>query len=655
MRFYTALIALTLLGCRGDDKSAQDQTGDSPGVEAAPFGDCDPLSPEACGYPFPSTFYMVEDSSTPTGWRVNLGETTLPANTRGVHASPALWNERDGWTIAGPIMAHLPTVTVAGVAGFDDIGASLEDDSPTLIVDLDTGERVAHWVERDVRLEDSENSVLMLRPAQPLAFGHRYVVGLRNLVDATGAAVPAPEAYVALRDGGATDDSDIEGRRALYADVIFPALQAQGWDPADTQLSWDFVTGSREGITGQAVAARDRALDAVSGGIDYRIDSIEVAPDEHTAFRVFGSFTAPLFTDKDGPGALLTRDEDNLPFQNGTTEVPFTVIVPNSLVQERRAGTLVQYGHGLLGGQGEVEGGYLAEMADRYGWVLFAVDWTGMKSQDAPMIAVLVQNDIGNISAVPERSIQGFVEFQVATRLMMTELVEDPALVLEATDSEAAAPLIDPTEVFYYGNSQGGILGACFVALSKDVQRGVLGVVGGPYSLLLTRSSDFDTFLTIFNLNWPDPKDISLWLALVQTVWDSAEPAGYVDSTAANPLPDTPAKDVLMQVAIGDKQVTPLGAQWMARAYGAPLIGSPARPVWGLETVASGHAGSALVEYDYGIEVPDLNVPPETPDPHEWPRREFSGQEQINAFFETGTVVDFCAGVCGDPSRGAGR
>ena len=647
-------LAILALACSGPGDDPAADSGE-PGVEAeaVPFGDCDPLSPTVCGYPFPSTFYMVEDASTDTGWRVHLGPTTLPKNVRGAQPEPTFWNERDGWSVAGPIMAHLPTATVAGVPGHDDIGASLLDSSPTILIDVETGERVAHFAERDVRLGDTEDSVFLIRPVEPLAYGHRYVVGLRNLVEADGAAVPSPEAFVALRDGVETGDSDIDQRQPLYDDLIFPTLEGQGWQRDDVQLAWDFWTGSLTGITGQAVSARDQALAAIAGGVAYTIDDVVEAPNEHTAFRIKGTLTAPLFTDKDLPGAVLTRGDDGLPVQNGTTDVPFTVIVPNVLVDEARPGALVQYGHGLLGGQGEVQSGYLAEMADRYGWVVFAVDWTGMKTEDAISIAVTIQNEISRVATVPERSIQGFVEFETAMTLMRREMLTEPALMVAHPDTGEMISLIDPERSFYYGNSQGGILGAAYTGLATQVQRSVFGVPGGPYSLLLTRSADFDDFLEIFRINWPDPKHLSLWIALVQTLWDSAEPSGYAAVTTADPLPGTPAKDVLLQVAMADKQVSPLGAHFMARGYGARLIEDPVRAPWGLETAPSGWAGSAIVEFDYGIDVPHENVPPTGPDPHEWPRRERAGQDQIDHFFRTGEVVHFCEGPCGDPARGA--
>ena len=60
-----------------------------------------------------------------------------------------------------------------------------------------------------------------------------------------------------------------------------------------------------------------------------------------------------------------------------------------------------------------------------------------------------------------------------------------------------AASSIVPDEVFYNGNSQGGIFGGGATAISKEWTRAVLGVPGMNYSELLPRSVDFDPFLTL--------------------------------------------------------------------------------------------------------------------------------------------------------------
>ena len=650
-RCRSLLPLLALAACAGGDPKPADTDAGPP--TSGTFSDCDPVQPTVCGFPFPSTFYMAEDAASRTGWRIQLGPTTLPINANGYQPVPDFWNERDGWSVYTPAIAHFPGLAATGLNGPGDIAASLTEGSLTILLDAETGERIPHFAERDVSLEDSDNSSLLIHPVAPLRYGKRYVVGVRGLVDAAGAPLAPTEAFAQLRDGTPSDTWDVEGRRPVYDEVVFPALEAAGWQRSDVLLAWDFVTGSKEGITGKAVAMRDDALARLPAeGPAFTVDQIETAPDEHTAWRVKGTVTVPLYLTSDAPGSVLTRGADGMPEVNGETTVPFTVIVPNSLVAERRAGAIVQYGHGLLGGQGEVHAGYLAEMADRYGWVVFALDWTGMASTDVQAITLMLVNNIDQFAIIPERSHQGFVEFLYGMELVAGPLAQHEALTVLDDATGERISLVDPSRRYYYGNSQGAIMGAAYTAIAPYFDRAVFGVGGGPYHLLLTRSKDFDPFFVLFKTMYPDPKHVTLLLGMIQTLWDSAEGAGYAPAMVGDPLPGKGPTQVLQQVAIGDAQVTTLGAAALARAYDSVLIGTPVRPVWGLETVAGPHTGSALVEWDYGLVEPDINRPrTDDNDPHELPRRERAGQDQIDHFFNTGEVRDFCDGPCADFTR----
>ena len=642
-----------LTACSGaDEKSGDDSVG--PAAERA---SCDPTAPELCGTPFPSTFYMKEDSSTVTGWRIDMADDTLPTNIDDFQPLPTYWNEKDGWAVTTPMLALIPDVAVTNLPGHDSIDASLGADSPIVVIDADTGARIPVWAEKDVSLGESDRSLLMLHAAAPFEYGHRYVVGIRDLSDISGSPIAPSDAMAALNEGKTTGDPEVDGqlerRRSVYEDTIFPALEDQGWSRSEVVLAWDFVTASQQNTTGRALYMRDQAEAWIpADGPEYVINEIVEAPNESTAWRVEGEVTVPLFTLEDGPGTVLTRDDANLPFINGTTTAGFTAIVPNSVVDAGVPVPIVQYGHGLLGGRGEVQAGYLAEMADRYGWIIFAMDWTGMKSSDAGYISLMLVEDLGDFAIVPERSLQGFTEFHVGLKLFQGPLVNDEHFTVADATTGERRPLLDPERVYYYGNSQGGILGGAYSAISNEIERAVLGVGGGPYHLLLTRSKDFDPFFTLFESMYPDPAEVGLWLGLLQTLWDEAEGAGYARAFSTDPIPGNPEKHVLQQVAIGDNQVTTLGAQFLARGHGAVLIDNAARAVWDIEQVSGATTENVLVEYEYGIDEPYVNLPPSDPDPHEWPRRERSGQDQIAHFFETGEIQSFCEGVCGDPTRG---
>ena len=141
----------------------------------------------------------------------------------------------------------------------------------------------------------------------------------------------------------------METRRDLYDAVIFPALSAQGVERANLQLAWDFVVASQANITGKSLWMRDDLYERIEAeGQEYVIDEVQLEPNDTTARRIKGRLTVPLYTDIDGPGALLNRDDDGMPFANGTTEVPFTIIVPKTAVEDPRPLPLIQYGHCLL-------------------------------------------------------------------------------------------------------------------------------------------------------------------------------------------------------------------------------------------------------------------------------------------------------------------
>jgi hypothetical protein len=646
------VLILFLFACGDTDKLQTDSECADAQTNPELNWNCDPLTPSHCALPFPSTYFMEENDETETGWSVALGEETIPKNIDYVQPSPTFFNEKDGYSPVTPLITHMPGATITGLISHTDLGAYTNADARTMIIDTETGDRVAHFTELDMTTDDNTQRMLVIHPVEPMRHGGRYVVGIQGVVDANGTPLEASAEFAALRDNVEAGDPRIDCRRDTYEDIIFPALTAAGVERSSLQLAWDVVVASKEGITGKARWMRDDMIERVGlDGPDYAITEIVDAPNDSTARRIHGEMTVPLYTDIDAPSALLNRDADGMPYAQGETTVPFTIIVPNTAVEDPRPLPLIQYGHGLLGDQGEVENSYLSEFANTYGYILFAVDWTGMKSEDTGSISLMLVSEVDRFSIIPERSQQGFMEFIAAMKMMRGAMVNDPAMQEDAPNGGTGTiSLIDPDRAYYYGNSQGAILGGAYIGLSPDIERATLGVGGAPYHMLLNRSADFSPFFLLFTTMYPDALDVQFLLALNQTVWDAGEASGYLNAVTHDPIEDTPEKDVLLQVAIADAQVTTLGAHIMARGYGAVLIEEPVRPVWGLETVPSGHVGSALVEFDYGLFEPVENIPPDEDqfDPHESPRRDTAGQLQMHTFFETGVIEHFCDGPCSD-------
>ena len=641
-----ALAALALVVTSGPACSSK--SSDAGGTTDAgpvypPLGpDCDPLVPSHCSLPFPSDTALVDDPSTKTGKRVAFKAGALPQHN-GTATDPASWADADGFSPGGNLVTDMPGATTTGLPTQDDLPRSLGGDSPTIVLDADTGERIPHFSEIDVSPKADNGEPFLIRPVVRLADAHRYIVAIRHVVDAQGNRLPPSPAFVALRDGKPFDHPSIEPRRARYQD-IFDKLSKAGIAKDDLQIAWDFTTASRENNTRAFLKMRDEALALVGDeGPTYTIVSVEENPNPHIRRRFLLHMTVPLYLDKPGPGGKLVRGPDGLPKQNGTADYEVLVHVPNSATTKPAA--LLQNGHGLLGLKTEGQDGYLATIADTKGYVAFAVDLVGMAHEDSTVVTDAIVGDIGGFKTAVDRQHQGLLNSLLAMRMMKGRFFKDPQVQFDGHSA------IDPTHCFYRGDSQGGIFGTTYMAVTTDVTRGLLGEPGAPYSMLLTRSADFGPFFFLLGTVYQDAQDLQVALGLTQMLWDRTEPDGYLPYISENMLPGTPRHDVLLHVAIGDHQVTPLGAHIIARAVKAKTLSPANRVIFGIDEVPSPiTSGSGMIEFDFGLpEAPKTDEPPtKGEDPHDLVRELQVSIDQSDRFFREGVIAQTCDGKC-DP------
>ena len=658
-----ALAAVAALAAACSSSSSSQGPAPQPVPNAPPLlqTDCDPLVPTECGFPFPSDVWTVPDATTATGKHLYFGTTTFPATNTGKVASQTAFAGRDGFSPGAAILTHMPGATVAGLADFDHVDASIAPGSPIVILEADSGALVPHFDELDATTVDDTSRTLLIHPAMRLKDATRYIVAIRNVVDASGAALPPTPVFQALRDGTQSNDLSVAPRRALYAD-IFAKLAAAGIDKGSLQLAWDFTTASKDNMTKWLVHMRDDALATVgAAGPAYKITQVTDNPNPHIRRRIDGTFTVPLYLSQGTVGNLMANPPqvpalvlgpDGLPKQNGTADYAFEVQIPNSLVTAGKAGPIIQNGHGLFGNLQEGRDSYMANICDREGYVEVAVALIGMAGEDEPFVTQVIGGDLGLFESVVERMHQGFVNELLAMRMMMGKMATDPAVTFNGKS------VVDPTQRFYRGDSQGGISGGVYMALSTDVTRGLLGEPGAPYELLLNRSVDFSGFFFFLKSLYPSPLDIQFGLDVIDNLWDRSEPDGWVGYVTGNTLPNTPAHDVLIHVAIGDHQVTPLGAHFVARTVGAKNLTATNREIWGVPDTAPGFSGSGMVEWTFPGEpdAPATNTPPsDGTDPHDALRKLPEAQDMADQFFRTGKVNQTCAngGPCAAPANWA--
>ncbi len=589
---------------------AQCVGNDPVGVEVDTADRCDPISApgEQCLFPYPNDFYTRADPSAPTGLRLDLKTASMPTNVGGTPVDPSEINVSDGFSPGAPIVLRVPGMdTPEAFAQTDpvaitDMGESFNAKQPIVVIDADTGQRQLIWSELDSNASTAEETDLLIHFGKNLQDGHRYVVAIRKLKDAEGEPIEAPAGFQLFRDRIPTGIGAIEDRRDHF-EQIFGELDDAGVGRRSLYLAWDFTVASTENMTSRMLSMRDQAFadlgdtNLTDGGVEGGSPNFTINPGGIVDFpdantpndrgaqnirEVTGTVEVPCYmTDPDGagpmnpcdPGAELKLDANGSPVQNGFYDARFTCNIPRSAVDEGTGDVIApvrtsMYGHGLFGDYTEVHTRDVRTLGFDHDVMTCATDFIGMSEDDVLTVALPALLDMSDFKPLPDRLQQGFLDFLYLGRTM----IHPDGFASDAAFRFNGDPVIDTSEpLFYYGNSQGGIAGGALTAVATDFTRSVLYVPGMNYSTLLTRSIDFEDYSQILYPSYPDESDRPLLLTLIQGMWDRGEPNGYANHMTTDPLPNTPAHKVLIEMAYGDHQVANVQTEVEARTIGAPL------------------------------------------------------------------------------------
>ncbi len=599
---------------------------------------CEWSNPVHCLLPWPSDRWLA-------GGKLQYDGDVFPTNIDGDVFDPEPYARFDGFSPAAHMLTMFEkAVDVSNLAWIDEYGESVLDESPTVIVDLASGDRIAHFAEVDSRAGEDFGAIfehpptlLYLHPAQRLQEGRTYGVALRNirLVDGTDAEATRP--FAVLRDGTPTTSDVIEAARPRYEE-LFEGLEAAGIAREDLVQAWSFTTATGDSIRGDLLHIREDALARVPlGSGDCTVTSVAEAPDSRTARRVEGTFKAPLYMDADATASRLVRDDDGLPEFQGWADVPFVVNVPNSLA-EAGDGRMIQFGHGLMGSaEDEMSDGFVPQFGDDHESVMVGTDWQGMSRDDLTTVASAL-SDLSKFPQVGERLMQGMVGEWSLTRAFQGACRELPDLL-----ADDGTPVIRADEVYFMGISQGGILGGTFMATTPDIERGTLIVGAMDFPFVMTRSLNWADYELILRAWYDDRVEREILVFVMSSLWDQAEPNAWLPGVL-----DT--KKILYQVAEGDLQVQTIAADRAVRTMGMPLLAPALRPVWGVPEV-EGPLDSAYVYYDLGGPYPPIEnqVPDDINNNHNAQRGVRAAQDQIDLFFQPdGRIEHVCDGPC-DP------
>ena len=657
--FAMILVAMMLLaGCVGsvdnDDEYDEDGTppppvfdGETPAeIVAVPHTEgCDSLSSVHCMLPFPSDAFLRADESTETGWRVNYSANTLPASgSVDIVEIPAL-NRLDGMSPSTEIMtafAQAPVLT--DVANQHSIATSLEDGHPTILLNLNTGERVAHWVELDARADSPEDTIVFIRTLGPLDANTAYGVGM------SGMGLTPSTAFAAFLAGNITDAPDIEARRDSLGDLV-TALGAEGHDESNLKAAWMFRTASLDSMLGGILSMRADALDRLGeDGINCTITSVQSdwLSDTENDFRLIkGTYTVPQYLEWQNPPSRISRDDNGTPQFVENAEIPFTMMIPQSLADANESGPLTIFGHGFLG-QGEYYGENLVHgWAQAYNVPFIATDLLGWSHTDVDTIAFGLF-DPSYFEHQADR-----LQQMLVNHLALARTFGGVCANLEEYENDEGTMLVDSRDILYMGYSLGGIYGASITAFSPDIDRAALWVGGSGFSSFIERSTNYERFDEGFahSTAYPARNDRAVLIAVCQQMWDASDPETWLQFAELGDGDTVTPFRFLSTISINDAQVPGISADRSARASGAFVLSNSSHLPYGVPiTEGNFSEGSVIVYWDGGYDaMPETNAAPPMADSGK-AHNEIGPIAQVNAmvehFLHTGTIIDTCDGPC---------
>lgn len=594
--------------------------------------------------PFPSMVYTKEDSTSETGFRLDLPAAAMPFNVDGIGVDPTPFNRRDGFSTLGPILAAFPTgVSPDGLPSFKNPDESLAADSPIVLINMETGARVPFFAEIDQNVAQVEARNLMIRPLARMAPGTRHAVGIRKGVKALdGSDLPIPHAFQILKDGGSFTHPKAAELKTRTAEVI-SALGEAGVPADDLVLAWDFVTVSDTFIRSDLTTMREAALPAIGTKGANLTFTTEVKPNTPTSFkRYVGTFKSPDFlTNGDADSSVMRRDAAGLPQLEGMRDASFAAIIPNCVQTQPLPRPVIIFGHGLFGSAEEyLDDDFVADLAEDHCFIIIAGDFIGLTSKQLAL-APLAVNDLNKGPQITEKLEQSIIDFIALENAARGPMAASPDFQFNGQ------PVMDPDNTYYVGGSLGGNMGNTFMAYDPNITKGVLAVPGGNWWLMIERSTAWALLVGAAQGAYDDPEEYQLALSMSFGMgFEPFDPMTTAAHVTKDPLfPGQSAKQILMWYSLGDCLVNNISSELVAREMGLPMVSPSVKAPWGLTPIAGPMDSGVTIYDDHPTPMPfDSNIPPiEDNGTHSGINKKPAPMRQVQQFLiGSKKVVDEC-------------
>ena len=616
MATILVVFSMLLAGCTGesdndssdmpiDGVQDEDNNLDPTPEESLEIGGsdfCDNTNQIHCMLPFPSGAFLEEDASETTGFRLAIDGEAIPDTRSSVSDNMVILDRLDGFSPSTQIFTafeEIPNIT--GMATQFNIGISNMEGHKSILLNMDTGEKIHHWIEMDARAQEDEEMIIFLRTIEGLDHDASYAVGFRDLVDHEGLAIEPSDGFRALRDGVNTDSDGIEEQRSDYEEM-FVKLDDAGFERVGLQSAWWFHTASTESILEDLLIMRDDAeLKLAEEGIACNITEIEEDfGNDGTSLRLIrGTVTTPHYMENEYARSPLMRDSSGDPEFVENREIDFSMLIPRSLAENNTSGPLTVFGHGLFG-DGDSYAMNARSISNEYQTVVIATDFKGWSSDgdlDAMTFALM---DLKEFQYQQERQMQAVINHIAMVRTITGVCSDIEEFKHNGTN------MIDVETVNYIGISLGGLRGPSLLALVPELEWGVLWVGGTCFTHQVERSTHYGSeefpgqFFELLSseVSLPSRLDRAVSIALLQSIWDSTDGETYLPFREAGFEDKLEPFDMFYLTSLMDAQVTTLSADRAVRTGDVPVVTGSAYHPFGVDVVDGPINGSSAAYFD---------------------------------------------------------
>lgn len=578
----------------------QTDSGESVSIPGSP--NCDDTNTDHCMLPFPSGSFLDANTGTETGYSLSIPGSAIPDTNSAVTENMVILDRLDGFSPSTQIMTSFGSQVpdISNLASQFDIAPSVNPSHGTILLNLDTGEIIHHWVELDARHQVGEPMLFFLRTIEGLDHETAYAVAISGLVE-DGIPISPSDGFRALRDNITTDNQGIEGQRPAY-DSMFESFEQIGLERTKIQAAWWFHTASTESILEDILIMRDDAEERLGDeGMACNISEVieDFGNDGNSLRLIRGTVTTPHYMENENARSPLMRDELGDPEFVENREIGFTMLIPRSLADSNASGPITVFGHGLFG-NGDSYVRSAGPIANEYQTVVIATDFKGWSSDgdlDAMTFALM---DLKEFQYQQERQMQAVINHISMVRTITGVCSDINEFKHNGTN------LIDIDTVNYLGISLGGLRGPSLLALVPELEWGVLWVGGTSFTHQVERSTHYGSeeypgefFLLLSSeVSLPSRIDRAVSIALLQSVWDSTDGETYLPFRE-NGLGDILEPfDMFYLTSMMDAQVTTLSADRAVRTGNVPVVTGSAYHPFGVSVVDGPINGSSAAYFD---------------------------------------------------------